>query len=213
MTAADVTREEVARAGGTRLETLLQDPTREVTAPVMAAGATKIVTGMIAEDRIHAVLGLGGLQGTAACTQVMRALPYGFPKIMVSTVASGDTSSFVGVKDITMMFSVSDILGLNPLTRQILANAAGAAHGMAQASQSLVSKTSDLPVIAMTNLGVLTDGAMIALAEFRRLLATRGALRRLSNPQLILSRWNLSIQSDPPLLASPRLERAFATGC
>ena len=82
---------------------------------------------------VHAVLGLGGTQGTANCTQVMQALPYGFPKVMVSTVASGDVSAFVGIKDVTMMFSVGDILGLNPLTRRILANAAGAACGMARA--------------------------------------------------------------------------------
>ena len=78
------------------------------------------------------MIGLGGLQGTAACTAVMRALPYGVPKVMVSTVASGDTSSYVGISDITMMFSVGDILGLNSFMRKVLANAAGAAHGMAQ---------------------------------------------------------------------------------
>jgi uncharacterized protein (UPF0261 family) len=86
---------------------------------------------------VHGVIGLGGLQGTAACTAVMRALPYGLPKVMVSTVASGDTSPYVGISDITMMFSVGDILGLNAFMRKVLANAAGAAHGMAQVTVAL----------------------------------------------------------------------------
>ena len=68
--------------------------------------------------RLHGVIGLGGLQGTATGTMVMRALPYGLPKVMVSTVASGDTSPYVGISDITMMFSVGDILGLNAFMRR-----------------------------------------------------------------------------------------------
>ena len=91
----------------------------------------------VAAGEVHGVLGLGGLQGTSACTSVMRALPYGLPKVMVSTAASGDTSSYVDIKDVTMMFSVGDLLGLNPFTRKILANAAGAAHGMAQVDVSI----------------------------------------------------------------------------
>ena len=77
----DVTREEVAEAGGTPLAELLEQPTRQKASPVMVAGATKILLGMLAEGRIHAVLGLGGTQGTPNCTQVMQALPYGFPKV------------------------------------------------------------------------------------------------------------------------------------
>ena len=70
----------------------------------------------------------------------MQALPYGFPKLVVSTVASGDTAPFVGIKDITMMFAVSDILGLNVFSRKILANAAAAAWGMAQSTQKLETR-------------------------------------------------------------------------
>ena len=77
----------------------------------MAAGATKLLLQRLAAGRLHGVIGLGGLQGTATGTMVMRALPYGLPKVMVSTVASGDTSPYVGISDITMMFSVGDILG------------------------------------------------------------------------------------------------------
>ena len=112
-------------------------------------------------------MGLGGTQGTSSCTQVMQALPYGFPKLMVSTVASGDTSPFVGIKDITMMFSVSDLMGLNPLTARILANASAACYGMSLCEGSVEPRTSDKPLIAMTNLGVLTEGATCAVKAFR----------------------------------------------
>ncbi len=162
----DVSREEVARAGGTPLEELVVDPSREIAAPVMAAGATRLIRSKVDCGEVHGIIGLGGLQGTAACTHVMRAMPYGLPKVMVSTVASGDTSAYVGIKDVTMMFSVGDILGLNPVTRKILANAAGAAHGMAQVQVTLDSKPRERPLIGMTNLGVLTQGAMKALEYF-----------------------------------------------
>lgn len=165
-TPPDVTREEVAEAGGKPLAALLAKPTRQEASPVMVAGATAILLRMLAEGRIHAVIGLGGTQGTPNCTEVMRALPYGFPKIMVSTVASGDVAPFVGIKDVTMMFSVSDVLGLNPLTRKILANAAGAAFGMASTEIALDTSTDGKPVIGMTNLGVLTEGAQHAIDCF-----------------------------------------------
>ncbi|MCP3903416.1 MAG: UPF0261 family protein [Planctomycetes bacterium] len=163
---ADVTRDSIASAGGTPLADILANPTRQDASPVMIAGATALLRSRIESGEVHAVIGLGGTQGTSNCTQVMQALPYGFPKIMVSTVASGDTSAFVGIKDITMMFSVSDILGLNPLARTILANAAGAAWGMANAGVALESQRGSKPLIGMTNLGVLTAGAMQAVEYF-----------------------------------------------
>ncbi len=163
---ADVTREQVSAAGGQSLAALLANPTRQLASPVMVAGATALVLRAVTEGRVHAVVGLGGTQGTANCCQVMQALPYGFPKVMVSTVASGDVAPFVGIKDVTMMFSVSDILGLNPLTRKILANAAAAAFGMASSPVSLEVASNGKPVIGMSNLGVLTDGALQAVRLF-----------------------------------------------
>jgi uncharacterized protein (UPF0261 family) len=165
--AADVPREQVAEAGGRPLAELLDDPTREVAAPVMIAGATRLLLDLIAAGEAHAVLGIGGTQGTSACTGVMQALPYGFPKLMVSTVASGDTSPFVGIKDITMMFSVSDLMGLNPLTERILANAAAAAWGMSLTEGIVATHGGDKPLVAMTNLGVLTAGAGHAVELLR----------------------------------------------
>lgn len=181
----DVTREEVAKAGGSSLAQLLVDPTRAAASPVMVAGATKVLLDLFhmhgdhgahvprdahAVHRVHAVIGLGGTQGTSNCTAVMQALPYGFPKVMVSTVASGDVSAFVGIKDVTMMFSVGDLLGLNPVTRRILANAAGAAHGMALAGGDIQMRRGGKPTIGISNLGVLTDGTLLAI----ELLKQRG---------------------------------------
>ncbi len=162
-TEADIPRAEVAREGGTPLETLRAEASREVSQPVMIAGATRILSQRVKAGEVHAVLGLGGFQGTGVGCSIMRALPYGLPKLMVSTAASGDTSSYVDVKDITMMFSVGDILGLNPFTRKLLANAAGAAHGMAQVDVPLETDTGERPLIGMTNLGVLTKGALEAV--------------------------------------------------
>jgi len=162
----DVTREEIARAGGTPLDELLKDPTRERAAPVMVAGAMQILREKVRAGEVHGVIGLGGFQGSSACTQVMRALPYGLPKVMVSTAASGDTASYVDIMDITMMFSVGDILGLNPFMRKLLANAAGAAHGMAQVEVTLDTTGGGKPLIGMSNLGVLTKGALTALELF-----------------------------------------------
>ena len=163
---ADVPRNQVAAAGGTTLTALVEHGTREAATPVMAAGAAKLLGDRIAAGTVHAVIGLGGLQGTALCTQVLRTMPYGFPKVMVSTVASGDVSAYVDVKDITMMFSVADLLGVNSFTRRLLANAAGAAHGMAQVDVPIVAQGGDKPLIGMSNLGVLTSGAQLALELF-----------------------------------------------
>jgi uncharacterized protein (UPF0261 family) len=160
--AADVTREQVAEAGGSTLAKLLADPTREQAAPVMIRGASKLVGDMVAAGNAHAVVGLGGTQGTTSASQVMQSLPYGLPKLMVSTCAAGDVSAFVGIKDIMMMFSVSDILGLNPFMRRVLANAAAAACGMAQVEDHSATK-GPKPLIGMTNLGVLTSGAEVAV--------------------------------------------------
>lgn len=159
---ADISAAEVADAGGTSLATLRIDPSREVASEVMVRGATDKMLSLIGLGGVDGVISLGGTQGTGNCTQVMQALPYGFPKLMVSTMASGDTSGYVGIKDITMMFSVSDILGLNPFFRTILSNAAGAIVGMADATKP-ISFIPGKPVIGITNLGVLTQGTMHAM--------------------------------------------------
>jgi uncharacterized protein (UPF0261 family) len=162
---ADFTKQDVISTGGGNLAELLVKPNREQSNPFIVAGATKIVKELQESEKIHAVVSLGGTQGTSTCAPILQALPYGFPKVMLSTAASGDTSPFVGIKDITMMFAVSDILGLNVFSRKILANAAAAAWGMAQ-SEQCITKSEAKGVIGMSNLGVLTQGAMRAIKLF-----------------------------------------------
>lgn len=160
---ADISRKEVIQEGGGDLDEILKDPTREKAGPFVVQGCIRILLDRVENQTVHAVLGLGGTQGTSTCCNIMQALPYGLPKIMVSTIASGDMSGFVGIKDITMMFSVSDILKLNPFARKILANAAAAACGMADVSVKFAMDRGDKPLIGMSNLGVLTNGAMEAI--------------------------------------------------
>jgi uncharacterized protein (UPF0261 family) len=157
---ADVTRQEVAAAGGMSLDKILENPDREVAAPIMAAGATQIVSRLVGEGKVHGILAMGGTQGTTLSTRVMRALPYGFPKVMVSTMASSNVAPWVDIKDITMMFSVTDIMGLNPVMRKILANAAGAVCGMANVRVPL--ERGGKPLVAITTVGITTQGAMKA---------------------------------------------------
>lgn len=165
---ADVGAEEVARAGGSTLGAIRRHPNRADASAVMVRGATEIIRKAMAEDRIQSLISLGGTQGTNNAARVMQDLPYGFPKLIVSTLASGNVAPYVGIKDIAMMPSVGDILGLNPLLRRILSNAAGAAYGMALAYRPASGKTApgQKPMIAMTNLGVLTQGAMRAIPLF-----------------------------------------------
>jgi uncharacterized protein (UPF0261 family) len=156
----DISRERVAEAGGRALADLLKKPTREIAAPVMAGGAKKIVQDLVEAGEVQGIIAMGGTQGTTLCTEVMRALPYGFPKVMVSTMASGNVAPWVDIKDITMMFSVADIMGLNPVTRKILANAAGCVCGMAQSGVTL--EKTEHPLVALTTVGITTRGAMTA---------------------------------------------------
>lgn len=158
---ADITRQQVAEAGGTSLKILLESPTREVAAPIMADGTTHLVIDLVTQGKVNGIISMGGTQGTTLATKVMRALPYGFPKVMVSTMASGNVAHWVDIKDITMMFSVTDILGLNPVMRKMLANAAASICGMANVDVEL--KQGDRPLVAVTTVGITTKGAMKAV--------------------------------------------------
>ncbi|KAJ5137866.1 hypothetical protein N7526_004099 [Penicillium atrosanguineum] len=103
--------------------------------------ATETVQALYRENRIHAVLGIGGSCGTALATTLMRdALPVGFPKLMVSTMASGDVGPYIGETDICMMYSVVDIAGRNRVLETVLENAAAAVAGMADVHQRRVSE-------------------------------------------------------------------------
>jgi uncharacterized protein (UPF0261 family) len=150
---ADIESNEVAKAGGTTLDELRSKNDRGHAITMMQRGITKLTKQLFEDGKIHAVLGLGGSGGTILATAGMRMLPVGVPKLMVSTLASGDTAPYVDIKDITMMYSVVDIAGINRLSRQILANAAGMICG---ALEQAIPTGQDKPLIAATMFGVTT---------------------------------------------------------
>ena len=127
---ADVSREEVARAGGGDLEYLRRNKLREEAMPIMAEGLAVVARRLYDEGRLDAILGMGGGGGTSIATTGMRALPFGMPKVMVSTVAGGNVRAFVGPKDIIMMPSIVDVAGINRISARVYANAVGAIAGM-----------------------------------------------------------------------------------
>jgi uncharacterized protein (UPF0261 family) len=127
---ADVSRDEVAAAAGCKLGELVRKQDRGESVETMTAGAAAVAAKLYAEGRLQGIISLGGSAGTTIGTAAMRALPVGVPKVMVSTMASGDTRPYVDTKDICMMYSVVDISGLNSLSGIILANAArGSRYG------------------------------------------------------------------------------------
>ncbi len=158
----DIGREDVARAAGASLANLVAANDRGSAVAAMAAGAARIVTRLHEEGRLQGILGLGGSGGTSLVTQAMQALPVGVPKLMVSTVASGDTRPYVGSVDITMMYSVVDISGINRISARILGNAAAAIAGMANAYAEPFDETAERPLIGATMFGVTTQGATAA---------------------------------------------------
>ncbi len=109
---------------------------------------------MLAQGDVAGVIGLGGSGNTALVTAAMRALPIGVPKLMVSTVASANVAPYVGPSDIAMMYSVTDIAGLNRISRVILANAAHAIAGMARAAAP--PQAAEKPALGLTMFGVTT---------------------------------------------------------
>ncbi|RKU10360.1 hypothetical protein C6503_19815 [Candidatus Poribacteria bacterium] len=150
----DISADEVAQAGGSSLQALRDEGDRGNSVTIMAQGAAALVAEKHAAGEIDGIISLGGSAGTTIGTTAMQAVPVGVPKIMVSTLASGDTSPYVQSKDISMMYSVVDIAGINRLSRQILANAAGAIVGMVNAEAP--ETTTDKPLIAATMFGVTT---------------------------------------------------------
>ena len=190
----DMPREEVFTAAGT---TLTSDSDRPATAarrwPWRPSGAAKVVGRLHARGRSRACFGLGGSAGTTIGTAAMRALPFGVPKLMVSTLASGQVQPYVGVRDICMMHSVVDISGLNRISRTVLANAAAAMVGMVRREAAIAASTEDKPLVTATMFGVTTPCVEAARKRSRR-PATRC--------------WS----STPPAPAGGRWRRSSATG-
>jgi len=163
----DITRTEVAAAAGIDLASVIARRDRGEAVDGMSRGAPAMLTKLLQEKRIDGVISLGGGGGTAIGTAAMRALPIGFPKVMVTTLASGNTSQYVGVKDVVLFPSIVDVAGLNRISRQILTRAAGAICGMVEVKPPAGE---DKPVIVASQFGNTTD----CVNHARRILEKNG---------------------------------------
>jgi len=150
-----LSREAVAEIANLDLSTLGDDRGKAMEAMTLAA--PQVLSKLFQQGKIHGVISLGGGGGTAIATAGMRALPLGFPKLMVSTLANGNTAQYVGSRDIVMMPSIVDVAGLNRISRPMLLRAAGAICGMVDALHSEKS-AQDRPLIFATMFGNTTTG-------------------------------------------------------
>ncbi len=151
---ADVSPEQVAEAAGTTIDALRERDDRGVAIDAMADGVAVVVQGLYEAGVFDGIISMGGSAGTAVGTSAMRALPVGVPKVMVSTVAAGDTTNYVGIKDVSMIPSVVDVAGINRISRRIFANAAGAIAGMVETE---VREAVDKPLITASMFGNTTE--------------------------------------------------------
>jgi uncharacterized protein (UPF0261 family) len=154
----DVSRERVAQAAGTDLSELVAQADTGTAVQTMMKGMEEVIKELYAQGRVDGVISLGGGKGTAIGTAGMRTLPLGVPKVAVTTGASGNTRRYVGSKDIVMFPSITDIVGLNRVNSQMLANAVGAIVGMVETEweKPLMKR----PSVSVTTLGITTPAAM-----------------------------------------------------
>jgi uncharacterized protein (UPF0261 family) len=152
----DIPREAVAAAAGQDIAGLAATGDRGAAITAMAAGAARVVSNLHDEGQIDAILGLGGSGGSTVIAAAMRALPIGVPKLLVSTVAAGDTRPYVDTADIMLLPSIVDISGINPISERILRNAAAAIAGMAAEFASFEPEPPDVPLVGATMFGVTT---------------------------------------------------------
>ena len=151
----DVEAEKLAQAAGTSITKLREAKDRGQAMKLMARGSAKVAKELYEQDKFDGIIGMGGTGGTSVVTSAMRALPIGVPKVCVSTAASGDTSAYVGTKDITMMPSIVDVAGINRISRIVFCRAAGAICGMV--GSDIVESTQDKPIITASMFGNTTE--------------------------------------------------------
>ncbi|MDX6568086.1 MAG: hypothetical protein QOH15_664 [Gaiellales bacterium] len=154
LTLPDIGRDEIAEAAGVKVAALVSGNDRGAAIDAMARGAAIVVERLHADGRLDGILGLGGSGNSTIIAQAMRALPVGVPKLLVSTVASGDTRPYVGAVDIAMMYSVVDIAGVNRISAQIMTNAAAMIAGGAKARVPELG--AERPLIGASMFGVTT---------------------------------------------------------
>jgi uncharacterized protein (UPF0261 family) len=163
----DIPAEQVAAAAGTTIEALRSAGDRGAAVTALGRGAAALVSELVAAGRVDGVLAAGGSGGSSIAAQVMAALPVGLPKLLVSTMASGDVSPYVGVKDVCVMYSVVDVAGVNRISRLVLGNAAAAMAGMALARAGAqageqASGDDERPLVAASMFGVTTPAVETA---------------------------------------------------
>jgi len=151
----DISRDQVAKAAGGDLIYLQSGEHKDQAMQTMSEGLAIIVQQLYDDGKLDGILGMGGGGGTSIASAAMRSLPVGVPKVMLSTVASGDVSAYTGTTDITFMPSIVDIAGFNRISRVIYANAAGAIAGMVSAEAE--SPTDERPLIAASMFGNTTE--------------------------------------------------------
>ena len=171
---ADVPAGRVAEAAGASLETLREAGDRGAAVTAMGEGTAVVLAGLLAAGRVDAVLAVGGSGGSSIAARAVRDLPIGVPKLIVSTMASGDVSPYVGAKDVTISYSVVDIAGVNRVSRLILGNAAAAAAGMAKAHATAHAGTpatpaQERPLIGASMFGVTTPAVNVARERLEEL--------------------------------------------
>jgi uncharacterized protein (UPF0261 family) len=170
---ADVPAAEVVRAAGGDLDALRRDRDRGAAMDVMARGAAEVVRRLHDEGRLDAVLAVGGSGGSSVAGRAMQALPVGVPKLLVSTMASGDVSPYVGAVDVTLVYSVVDIAGINAVSTRVLGNAVAAVAGMARrhagSRGAPDADRPDRPTVAATMFGVTTPAVDEARARLTEL--------------------------------------------
>jgi uncharacterized protein (UPF0261 family) len=164
---ADVPQEEVAAVGGADVVALREAGDRGAAVETMGRGAAEVVRRLHGEGRLDGILAVGGSGNSSIAAAAMRALPVGVPKLIVSTLASGDTRPYVGASDVSMTYSVVDISGLNRISERILSNAAGAIAGMATAS--VPESKGAKPLIGATMFGVTTPAVTRARERLEEL--------------------------------------------
>lgn len=155
----DITRDEVVEAAGVRLEDFIKERNRSSAVKAVQEGGAILAKRLFKEGKCHGVFGMGGGTGTAIVTYIMRALPFGVPKVVLSTVASRDVREYVGTKDIVMFHSVADLLGSNELIRLILDQASHAVCGMIKRGSAIQKKK---PLVAVTAYGINSACALFA---------------------------------------------------
>ncbi len=158
---ADVSSDEVILAAGADPSALRERRDRGEMMSTMGEGAASVVARLAAEGRIHGLLAIGGSGGSSVAAAAMQALPVGFPKLLVSTMASGNVEPYVGEVDATLMYSVVDVSGINSISAQVLGNAVAGIAGMARAFEARTREPDDEhpPLVAVTMFGVTTPAA------------------------------------------------------